>query len=167
MPRVIFTGYITLDGFLRQAGRGPLILPDPALPNAQVTYAITHSRFVAECDLEDAGIDSLNRLHTWVYHLIRENLDIVSLVYGIGLTLTVENCTLPDGTTQPIHSIDRTVAPLSTMSIDAIIKSAELEGSILKHIHDLAHTLSHPLEIPVKSNQIGRCSPRGVQCAAL
>ena len=149
MPKVTFAGYIAPSGFLKQAGRGPLSLPDPALLGANVTYAIVDSRFVADCEVQNADHDSITRLHTWVYHLVRENLDIVSFVHGVGLTLIVENCTLPNGEMLPIHSIDRTVAPLCTMSMPDILKVCEGDRRILKHIHDLAYTLSHPLEIAV------------------
>src|ERR1700722_8594656 len=149
MPKITFTGYVAPSGFIKQAGRGPLLPQDPALPNVQITYAITDSRFVADCELDNADLDSINRVHLWVYHLVRENLDIVSFVHGIGLTLIMENCTLPNGETRSIHSMDRTVAPFCTLSIKEILEIAEPDRRILKHVHDLAYTLSHPLEIPV------------------
>lgn len=149
MPKVTFSGFIVPDRFLKQAGRGPLLLPDPALSGATVTYAIVDSKVVAECEVGSTDSDSLNRLHMWAYHLIRDSVDVVSFAYGIGLTVILGNCTLPDGVTLPIHSWDRSVKDLCTPSTDDILRITEKERSILKHIHDLASTLVHPLETTV------------------
>lgn len=85
----------------------------------------------------------------WVYHLLRQNLDIISFVKGIGLTLIMETCALPNAEPLPIRSMDRTVADFCTLSIEEIIRLTEPDPRILKHMHDLAYCLSHPLEIPV------------------
>jgi len=149
MPKVTFTGYITPSGFLEQAERENMSPQDPELPGVRIGYRITDSRFVADCELDNADLNSVNRLHTWVYHLVRQNLDIIGFVHGIGLTLIVETCTMPDADPRPIHSIDRTVADFCTLTVEEIIKITEPDPRILKHIHDLAYCLSHPLEIPV------------------
>jgi hypothetical protein len=149
MPKVTFTGFVVPSGVLKQAGRGPLLPQDPGLPNLSVTYAITDSSVVVDCELDHLDANSIGRLHLWVYILAREIVDVVSFTQGVGLTLILENCTLPDGTSKPLLSSDQALQQLCTISNNEIIAVAEKERGILKHIHDLTSTLSHPLEIPV------------------
>jgi hypothetical protein len=149
MPKLTFTGFVVPSGVLKQAGRGPLLPQDPVLPNLSISYAITDSRVVVDCELDPFDPNSIGRMHMWVYILAREIIDVVSFTHAVGLTLHLETCTLPDGSTKPLLSSDQALQRLCTMSTNEIIAVTEKERGILKHIHDLTYTLSQPLEIPI------------------
>jgi hypothetical protein len=147
MPIIRFSGFVAPKGIVEKATDGPLTFPGhPQVDGVAFRFDITDSVVSVECEIDRVDRISFFILHLWSYYYVRGELDAFSFAHGVGLTLVIDTCMLPNADAKPIRQHEPELEKLCTITYPEVVQLAMNERAILKHLHDLTEALNNPLD---------------------
>jgi hypothetical protein len=150
MPITWFHGFVVPTTAIRKLSGGPGSWDDdPTLKGVIFRFNIIDSVVSVSCETKTVDQVPPILLYVWAFLTVRGALDAYSFVHGASLTLTLNECTHPDGQKMPLLFIEPDLADICTVSVRDIFDLSRSERGILKHLHDLGETISNPLDSEV------------------
>jgi hypothetical protein len=154
MPVVKFNGYITPPLLNIELKHGPVTVQDPTMGSASIGFSITGSDIAAECDILTVNDNTMTVLHWHVIAMCGVTVDAIAFSLGIGATVIIDKCELPDGRKGPIGLKDDALKAACSVSYQDVFTIGSKEGAIFKLLQDLVVTASRPLDAPVNCARV-------------
>ena len=150
MSLVKFTGYITPPVLLLRLKGKPATFPDPTLGTASMKFSIEGSIINAECEIETVNDETMTVLHWFVIARIGSAVDAIAFSRGIGVTVIMDHCEMPDGRKGPIGLRDDDLMNIcSSITEGDIFEIGSQQGAVFKLIQDLVWSVFRPLDAPI------------------
>ena len=127
----------------------PLTINDPTLGTATLWYRIDNVNITAECTIEVANDETMTVLHWYVIAMVGASVDAIAFTRGVGVTVIVDRCMMPDGREGPIGLRDDELMNSCSVNYDDLLLCGAREGATFKLIQDLVWTIFRPLDAPI------------------
>ena len=149
LPTVTFTGFIAPPSIPIETTRGPYVWRDQTLGTVSMTFSIKGTAIRADCEIDSIDDANIIILQWWVLSFVDAVVDAIAFSVGQGIAAFISHYELPGFPEKPFSVRDEELKAVCLLPTSEILSLAEKERGIIKHLHDLVHTLLRPLDSAV------------------